>query len=68
VTRIENGVLVSNDDDYPVTAQDEYNNGRLDAHLSPDTARAEVARIDALETPSFAERHWARGVRSVLEV
>jgi hypothetical protein len=65
MAHIEDGTLVFSD--YPATAQDEYNNGRLDANIFPAYAVAEVARIDALDAPSFAERHWARGARTVLK-
>jgi hypothetical protein len=66
MAHIENGVLIS-EPIHTATAVDEFNNGRLDANLFPGYSAKEAKRIEAMEgSPSFAERHWLRGVRAVI--
>jgi hypothetical protein len=67
MAHIVDGVLVSDESEHSTSAKSEYDNGRLDAHVFPDYSAKEALRIEAAESPSFAARHWLRGVRSVIK-
>jgi hypothetical protein len=67
MAHIDNGVLVADETEAHTTADSEFANGRLDAHLCPEYARQAAALVAADPDPSFAARHWLRGALSVLE-